>query len=726
MTRPGSNLLLSTLRLSSAALALLIPGCLFPPSDPPPPHDAGPSDAGPDTHAWRLHDRARGPYEPGTWLTFEVDGVDVDPRLVSLWVIDDDYDVPFYTARRAAPPPPEPTLPDDDGGTGEPPDAGGSGDADAGVAPRSYAFVAPLPIVRAGTFRVAIGTADGPLTREIEIDVVVPAPRMTQAAAADAMRDGIVGVHADVAALIGDDDPDWQSHLASSGTSDIAGGFAAMGADFATLGELAREQYMALPADVEPGLQTFAWNAGLLDAFAARGGGATFFPLGSGVLDSALLRSPVQGVLFSLDVLSMALSAFGMVCDVATILGAIVTLPAGGEGAAIGVIPKIAIAVARIVIDDFVPTDLTAIVEVQAPRLVFHEEGFMVTAWGRFEPQNRSAGAQIRSLEDLVITSFEAALPGSAPRRGVRAAIEMVGEFVRSRLGFWGAELIFQPVSPPLPLPSLLLPLDLGFYNVTLADVIAVNPALSPLATAMRAIYDPELISPVSVTTRTTGSTARADYAARDISIHDVRYAGAAVERVGGIAQVRGFAFVTEGGGIGGVQLLQFPFPQTIYGRTPVLSVQNVPDPADPSQSIADEDFIVLDVNVSGGGTTRVIREDTTELRVHTITIRDLFSSIEETHVDVIVNGTTQHASLNVSAVPAVPLMLVPGLNVVRLVSTAGHTGIRCSDGSEVCVEIELPDADNANRRARMRGAVGVARELRIWTAPRYRSAMED
>lgn len=712
---------------SSGTVAVLIGallgGCFFfPPDDPPPPGPDAGRDAGPDTSPWLLHDLARGPYEPGTWLTFEVERVDVDPRETWLWVLEGDRAFPFHAVRREHPPHPRPTL-YDDGGVAPDVDAG---PGDAGAGDETFALALPLPIVRAGTYHVAVGTHEGPQTRALEVEVTVPSPRMTQAQAADALREGLVGLHADAVSLLRADAPEWQSYLAETGAEDVAAGIESMAADVAAAADVERAIWMMIPADDEPGLQAFLWNAGMLASFAERGApGATFAPRG-GDLESALVRSPEQGIRFGLDVLSMELGALGLIADVVEIVGAAITLPAGGEGALPGAAAKIVISIVRIAIDDFVSSDLVEIVEVQAPRLAFAGEGFMAVAWGRFEPQNNTAGAQIRSLEDFIFAVVGAALPGSgrAPP-GLRNLIDTAARYVRDRLPTTFGNFLFNAVDPPIPMPPVLLPLDLAYYNVSFADVLTLNPVLIPLTYAIRAIYDPDLISPVDAIAARggTGVSATVGYARRDVELDDIPFTGAGIERTFASLSVRGVSFTTEGPTVGGVQLIQLPFPRFV-GGTHRLYVQSAPDPAVPNQRISDEDWIVLDVNLPGGGTTRSLRPDTTPLRVHTIALRDLFTSFDTTTVDVIVDGTTQYAGLAVTGGVSVPLTLRPGPSDVEVVGTGGHTALTCSDGSEVCIEIQLPDADNADRSVALRGAVGASRTIRVWTPPLLETAM--
>jgi hypothetical protein len=495
-------------------------------------------------------------------------------------------------------------------------------------------------------FHLAVGTRKRPMTRAAEVEVVLGAPIMTQAEAADAIGVGLGGITADIGDLLRSDDPEWQALAADGSLADTIASFAAITEDLDEAALDARTQYLALGPDVEPGMQELMWNSGVLSLLASRASGTSMLTFGGTALDSAVVRSPLQGLLFTLDALSMLLAVFGIACDVIAIVGAIVTLPAGGEGALIGVAPKIVSAVLRVVIDNVVPTDLTRIFEVHRSRVVYETEGSMVAPWGVFAPQNRNAGANVRSLEDLVLALMEAVSPVDPPMRGVRAVLEAVGEYVITHL-------------PGLGFDAWLM----RFYNIQLYQVLRLNPFFVPLADAISVIHDPELISPFGVTFARSGGRVTTAYDTRSVGLTDAPFATSSpTERLPAVLTVRGFAFASDGREALDAQVVQFPLPYTTDAAA-FLQVQQSPDPADRSARISDEDFIVLDVNLVGGGTTRVVRPSTTAVRVHPLILDVLAGGrFDQTQVDVYVNGVVQHPGAFVpdGTVLTLPLTLEP------------------------------------------------------------------
>jgi hypothetical protein len=128
------------------------------------------------------------------------------------------------------------------------------------------------------------------------------------------------------------------------------------------------------------------------------------------------------------------------------------------------------------------------------------------------------------------------------------------------------------------------------------------------------------------------------------------------------VLTVRGFAFASDGREALDAQVVQFPLPYTTDAAA-FLQVQQSPDPADRSARISDEDFIVLDVNLVGGGTTRVVRPSTTAVRVHPLILDVLAGGrFDQTQVDVYVNGVVQHPGAFVpdGTVLTLPLTLEP------------------------------------------------------------------
>lgn len=681
--------------------------------------DVDRDDAQSASFEWTLGPVNRGPHRPGTWLTFPVDGVTVPRSQVYLWVVEDQVAFRLRAVRSGVPALEPVSFSETDGGVLLD-DAGRPIPPDGGLA-ASYTFATPLPIVRPGVFHLAVGTSERPMTRAAEVEVVLGDPVMTQAEAADAISVGLGGITADIGELLQSDDPEWQTLATEGSLADTIASFAAITEDLDEAALDARTQYLALGAEVEPGMQELMWNSGVLSLLASRASGTSMLTFGGMALDSAVVRSPLQGLLFTLDALSMLLAVFGIACDVIAIVGAFATAPAGGEGALIGVAPKIVSAVLRVVIDNVVPTDLTRIFEVHGSRVVYETEGSMVAPWGVFAPQNRNAGANVRSLEDLVLALVEAVSPIDPPMGGVRAVLDEIGEYVVTHLPGLGFDAWLMRIDA-IPHVELALPVDMGFYNIQLSQVLRLNPAFLGLAAGVEALYDPELVHPFTASFARSGGRVTVGYDTRSVGFTDISWPSAAPSaRTLALLDIQAFAFASTGPEALDAQLVQIPMPYTANARSFFL-VQQAPDPADRNAAISDEDFIELDVNLVGGGTTRVVRESTTTTRVHPLVIDDNAGGrFDQAMVDIVVNGTPQLTGLVVpgETVLTAPLVLQPGLNEIEVVATAGHTiGCGPSSTDPVCLEITFSDADNVNDSLRLLGAVGARRSFRVWTPP--------
>jgi hypothetical protein len=541
---------------------------------------------------------------------------------------------------------------------------------------------------------------------------------MTQTEAADALALGLDGLVTDVDDLLHTVDPDWQSVAADPQLADTLGAFEAITEDLDEAGATAREQYLALGADVEPGVQELLWNSGVLSTLAARASGVSMLTFGGGMLDTAIVRSPLQGVLFTLDAISMLLAVFGIACDVIAIVGTIITLPAGGEGGLVGLAPKMVAAVLRVIIDNVVPSDLLRIFDVHRSRVVYGTEGSMVVPWGVFAPQNRTAGANARSLEDIVL-----AMMPISPTVGLREFLEELAEYLVTHLPGVGIDAWLNRIAA-IPHIEIAIPVDMGFYNIQLSQVLRLNPAFVGLAAGVEALYDPEIVRPYTASFARSGGRVTVGYDTRSVGFTDLSWPSAAPSaRTAALLEIQGFAFASTGPEALDVQLVQIPLPYASNARA-FFQVQQAPDPADRSARISDEDFIVLDVNLVGGGTTRVVRPSTTSLRVHPLTIDDLAGGrFDQAQVNVYVNGALQHPGSIVpgATVLTLPLMLEPGVNEIRVVATDGHDiGCGPSGTDAVCLEMTFAEADNVNVRYVLYGAEGSERTYRVWTPPLF------
>jgi hypothetical protein len=686
------------------------------------PVDAGPVDVGAvdafDPSApWSLAPIARGPHGPGTWLRFVVDGVDVPASELSLWVIEDDLDIPIVARRRVLDDPPVVGVDEEGELDAASPDAGG----DAGVGRQRYELAAPLPIVRPGIYHLAIGTADGPRTAPVEVEVVLRAPPLSREEAAAAMAEGLDGLAQDVVSAVRLDDPEWQAVIADQGAAETIDHIDTTVGRLTEASALVREAYMDVPADLEPGVRELLWNAGFLQGLALRASGVSMLTFGGGPLESALARSPLQGMLFTLDVASMLLATFSLVCDVATIVLAALTIEAGGAGGLLGVASKIVCATLRVLIDNIMPTDPTTVVEVQHSILWFHERGTMVVPWVTFEPQNRRLGAMARSFEDLVLIVLAESVPGGGAglRARLVAVMREIGNQLLVRLSGLGADLLFRP---ELPAIEVTLPLDLGFYNVTLSQVLTVNPYFIPLSALLSLTYDPEVVSPFSVTAARGGGRVLTDYSLRAVAVTGLAYRSLSLrEQIGALVQIRAFAFTSAGPMVGETQIVQLPWPYTLDTQTRFFRVQRGANPEDRSQTTSDEDFIVLDRPVAGG-TRRFVTDDSPEARPMVLHLRDQIDFVGPSGVNVLVNGELAYPAVMLMGSRTIPLVLNlrPGLNEIDIQTIAGHEDIRCgpAESDAICITVEFPEADNLNHIAYIYGETGTVRHLRVWTPP--------
>ncbi len=234
----------------------------------------------------------------------------------------------------------------------------------------AISFLAPLPMLNAGTYSISVGDMDGPLSNAVRVQISVPERRMTQEDAADLWADGIALLGETVRDVYEDSDPGWvafkQDVLDAETTGQIAGIFSGVNA----LAEEARTEYRALDPSVEQQLQAFLWNIGLLPMFEdlrtntatdtggvtnlARPASLTFMADG---IPNLTERRVIHLALFKLDVIGARLLVASSVADLANI----VAIATGGEGLAVTVPLTIAVNSLRIIADAVLPTDLAAL-----------------------------------------------------------------------------------------------------------------------------------------------------------------------------------------------------------------------------------------------------------------------------------------------------------------------------------------------------------------------------
>jgi|GEM_PF-6204213 len=321
----------------------------------------------------------------------------------------------------------------------------------------------PLPILNPGTYQVAVGDMDGPLSNSVSVEVGAPQRRVSQAEAAQIWEDGIRELIDRARQLTHQTDPTWQHFLSEQYDASQMNMINGIYSECDALAQVAGTEYQALDPIFERQLQAYLWNSGLLHTFdalvkegagsvSAKGLASASVSFSTDGVDNRISRRLVHRTLFRLDALGAKILALNSVIDVANA----VALITGGEGLVITVPVTIVAQSIRLMFDAVFPTELKSLElhnrEILPNDLVSYQPADFNNRWlywGTFEPPISLSRGLIRFTAGMAgLGVGNVAFPLQAARRSGDAAIDRLIE---------AGILIFRPLFTRMGLNILTL-----------------------------------------------------------------------------------------------------------------------------------------------------------------------------------------------------------------------------------------------------------------------------
>lgn len=415
---------------------------------------------------WDVDRPGRTPIAPGQPLVLHLTGVDVSKSDLFVWMYDDALTIP-----------PEKL---DEG------DVVGDGDV---------TLTLFTPFFRDGEYVIYLGDTEGHRSGAIEINVKVPAPRLSRGEAARLLATGIDVTIGQVEGMLAEPDEDWQAMWTSTYSAAERGSIDAMFTEMHRVGPKLEQMYNELSDEDEAAFQSYLEQRGILrdfeDGLAIIGNPTIAHHDGTTTIFDRANHMVSRG-LYTLDLTSLIVGNAGDALTVVAIACAVIPglQPISGISYAAELIPY----AIKVVIDNFVPTDLYALSTDMVQTELYRGVGHRTYYWGTFGTETRTTQAAFSSFDNLIALEMEAFL-------GKKAKIfkEVTAEIVATI----GAKL-------GLSLPTLLgfLPKDkavsvritaivnMQLYSVTLGDLMVLVPMLQMFRSALYIIPDPELFDP--------------------------------------------------------------------------------------------------------------------------------------------------------------------------------------------------------------------------------------
>ena len=585
----------------------------------------------------------------------------------------------------------------------------------------------PMPVLKAGTYLLALGTDTERKTATVEVEVTVPARRYPQAQAAAIWAGGLRALTTETRQMMSGDP------RARAGLEDLLGAPVHVAiedvlAELGTYATTVEADYLALPDEDEAGVQAFLVNSGLLPMFEELSTPRVMPRLGpvpDGVITLAdRLNHPVSKALWTLD---GAGAALGTISDALTVVNVIAVLT-GGPGLSIALPAKITIVILRVIVDSVLPTDLRS-VEVHGQPRVYTGEASRWIFWGTFEPQNGVAGTAISIIDQsiglalsestrVVSTAFRSKLADDLARdllsRVTRFAFpncvkltDLLGEGILSgdTARLWRIKTI----------------VNMQAYNLTVGDIATLNPVLGPAMKFLSYVLaDWELVSPFSL----RGTTAFAV---------DAEWHFGYGEDAGWVSETN-FPTTGQHDALATLttQFYRFKNKFAIIFNPPwiewgevdyAFDVRDRPDTSNPNEKVADEVFTQTSFAPTAVDTFEDwLIESTSTARTITLTIEDLiFFNGGQAQIDLLVNGTPVQTMMLVPDDPTtLQLPARPGLNTIEIRAVTGHSIPHSATGRMLALEVKLPYVDNTNVTKGVFLNPTQAYTLKVWTPPAF------
>jgi hypothetical protein len=681
----------ATGRLAAALAALALLGCGAGDGDAPSCAD--------DTEDWWIVCPAELTFRPGQALAARVERVDVVPEPIFLYVLgagEDGGDVAM------AIPVVLPVAPDAD-------------DVDISM---------PVPPIPDGRYRLAIGDADGARSNVMTIDIETPAPRYSQAEAAQVVQGGLDRLLDLVDDTVFSDDPDWAEASAQLYQTGQLDGARARIDELRMVVGLTEESYMALPADAERTLQCYYDEVGLLPLFESLQADPDW-PNSELVQASFVdtIHEPMHRLLVTGDTISWGLEAFGFVADVEVIVTLL--FPGAQPLAAVGMEVKLVLEVVKFIIDTFLPTDLKS-VEVHGSSLMFDGEPAAFRYWGEFGPENDGQGA-FSSLDGLIIEGLSRAIPGPKATDKVLAkaltTAKMLLETWATRLGLQLAALSADEGVEIVT--RVKVRVDMGAYRVPLLERLASVPGLVGAVSwiAQKLINSFDLVDAVELENITPAFATSVMVDSGDpnrLEFSGMAYPAGSPETTQGSLYMN-----AEGYSLGGEDVLIFTIPRwtSVRGDFGPVAVQKAPDSTNPNQLISDESYIFDWIDPAADPTYLFIQSTTTTERSYVVNLTGAAGFIGGELIDIHVNGTPQVTGATTTFNISVPytLQLKPGRNEITFVNRNPEMS-SCSTGEAGgmgCLIVGFPYTVNFDKTTTIVfSATDGSRTFEVWTPP--------
>jgi hypothetical protein len=585
--------------------------------------------------------------------------------------------------------------------------------------PTTWIARAMVPLLPEGAHRIGIGDDERLRSELVDIQVVHPEPRLEHAVAGAAIRDGLRAFVSDLRELAeAGGDPDLARGLAELSPDDMPARWAAYTGGLDTFADGVFEDWMAIPEADRAAVQALFDNSGVLPFLEAeREEGPppvalTAIPL----LDRirAYAGRPAHAALFTADLLSYVLKIAGTITDAVEIAAALSGVGLPAAAAAFGI--KLIIALVKVAIDTFLPTDLMSI-SVHGQDFLYHDSPEPFVFYGVFSPQN-AGGAVLQSFEDFFLVLLAEALPGPAEVtrvQAIRDRVRDVASFVLMRVP--GA-IVEQMWAGEPRARNVTVPVTPRIYQITFGELATTFPPTAVFS-GLFEFFDFDLVTSLEIADGHPDFADDAELLLIDpsLAIRGVPWPGIMpIETATFDLSAAGFRFGESG--------VLFKIPgvtrvrHDIYG----ITVQNMPAPGGPRLALYNNTAFILDeINLVGGGTGTVVTRNTTDVRVYQITLRDeaYWGATDPTRAGILVNGVMQHTGLFPGPI-TVPIVLEPGSNTVTIVAESGDD-LPCEDGvSTFCVNVEIAQSVNDYRFRFAPLSEGGFYSFQVWTPPRF------
>lgn len=586
-----------------------------------------------------------------------------------------------------------------------------------------WAFETRLPIIEPGTHKLSLGTSKEAKSNAIDVEVVVPKPRLSKAEAAKKLGDGVRAVTSEVETLVFHDNPQWRTWMQQAYTDEERKNFRGFFDKLHESADKIQDDYMSMSSEEERIAQSVLHNSGMFEFLDGIREGNPKWGSRSGALSlpfDELIKRPVHRILYKLDFVSGMLNAAGTIADVITLVGFI----AGGPAASIPYAAAVVMAVIKAFIDILIPTDLVFVREQDQENPFAHDHPVPWIYWGKFEPESPPEGGLIGTAQSLLVATIGEALPGGkqyARLPGGQATKEEIlqffHDFFRNNVAAYGLDKVFSIKDSGERVWTIKTILDMRVYSVTFAEIVSISPFVGETVKWILGAADFEIIDAISVeeTSDSWAGSAEAhyDYENDRIWVDGIDYPTGSKHTKAKVT-LKGTAYRYKPQKFLGIWPVPgFGYKPRVHGQD---RIYDRPDPDDPNAARTNTDYIITHINTPEGPIEYWIGRDTTEKRNYELVFEDLFDegNRDGAKVTVTVNGERVAEDVDATGRATVPIEFTPNKNRVVIELEHPHL-IPCSGGTKFCVEVTVPDAMNRHNSRVIRSN---RESFLVWTPP--------